>query len=346
MAEAVAEAARRSRRASITSRATRSASTPVMPGRIAVDARRAAPRGRRRRRAAARFGSGAGRERARAVGAVAVEARAPVDDDERASRSTSWSPGSACGLDAVRAGARSPCRTTRWSTRARAGAGAAATRARARCGRPTSRPSAPRTRGRPRARRGGSSSISPSSFTARSASTMPVVGTSSRPARAEHLHLRVRQRVGLERDAPAQPLRQIARSARASSSSTSTPAPLGGLDVAEVREELRLLAGSTSSAAFELVEPGQVDGRWRRLVTSSGSSSRARSASRRAVMRSCPARYAERLAVAVGALADRRGARRRRRSPTCRRHSSRSSTFDRCTSTIGMSRISSASWIA
>ena len=79
---------------SITSRAIRSASTPVMPGRIARP-QRAAPRGRRRTRGAA-GGQRTGSERPRAVGAVAVEVRAPVGDDERL-RLDERSPGSACG---------------------------------------------------------------------------------------------------------------------------------------------------------------------------------------------------------------------------------------------------------
>ena len=87
-------------------------------------------------------------------------------------------------------------------------------------------------------------SISSSSLTARSPSTMPVVGTSSRPPEPSTSHLRVRQHVGLEREPPVEPLRRDRASASASSSSALTPGhPLGVQDVAEVGEELRLTPG-------------------------------------------------------------------------------------------------------
>ena len=146
--------------------------------------------------------------------------------------------------------------------------------------------------------------------------------------------------------------RPSSRSARSSiserfASSALTPGHLLGVeDVAEVGEELRLPAvldeqrGVRGREAGQVLDVDQVRDEQRARRAARG----ARRAARSRLLRARRGRRAPR--------GSRPGPCRSTRCETTsaitdwRRHSSRSSTFERCTSTIGTSRISSASWIA
>ena len=119
------------------------------------------------------------------------------------------------------------------------------------------------------------------------------------------------------------------------------------LDVAEVGVERRLAAGLHEQRGVRAVEARQIDD-----VDEVGDEQRLRRATRPAppgvsLIGPPPCRRGTRAPRGSRPGPCRSpGARRRRRSTLCRRHSSRASMFDRCTSTSGTSSSSSASRIA